>query len=165
MSPLRKALVTAVAGVLFMGALSAPGSGLETVRFYIALPVGTFERDRSIPLNVRLVNVSSQPARVNARLAVNDDSEPAAFHEVTVAIRTPSGRRAAFRLDIKVRAAAAKDVVTLAPGRSVSKTIDLNRYYAIDKPGVYEVRATYASSAPGGLPGPLKSNAVRFTLR
>jgi hypothetical protein len=164
MSSLRRLLATAVAGVLLVGALSAPGSGLDTVRFYIALPVGTFERDRSIPLRVTLVNVSSQPVRVNARLAVNDANEPAPFREVTVAIRTPSGHQAAFRVLIKIGAPRAADLITLQPKRSVATTVDLAHYYTIREPGVYEARATYASSAPLAVPGPVVSNTVRFTL-
>ena len=148
-----------------LGVLSAPGSGLETVRFLIALPVGTFERDRSIPLNVRLINVSSHPVRVNARLAVNDETEPAAFREVTVAIRTPSGRRAGFRVLIKIGKPGAADLVTLQPGRSVATTIDLAHYYTLHERGKYEARATYASAAPGTVAGPLTSNTVQFTLR
>jgi hypothetical protein len=175
MSALHRARAAAVAGALLMGALSAPGSGLETIRFLIAVPVGTFERDRSVPLRVTLVNVSTQPVRVNARLAVNDQGEPQAFREVTIAIRTPSGRPAAFRLDIKIRAAAEKDFVTLAPGRSISKTIDLHRYYALVEPGTYEARATYTGGHDWKPPvryrylapvsGPIESNTIRFTLR
>jgi len=164
MSALRRVVGATIVGALLAAALRAPGSGLETVRFFIALPVGTFEKDHAVPLRVSLTNTSPRSVRVNARLAINDRQEPKAFREVTVTIRTPSGRTAEFRQDIKIRAAAVRDVVALAPGRSIAKTIDLNRYYALDERGAYEAHATYASPA-GAVPGPLVSNTVRFTLR
>jgi hypothetical protein len=163
MSALRSVLAITVAGAVLAG-FAIPVLGLETVRFYIALPVGTSEKGHPVALRVSLTNTSPTSVRVNARLAVNDGQEPPAFRELTVTIRKPSGHTAQFRQDIKIRAAAAKDVVALAPGRSIAKTIDLNRYYTLDERGAYEARATYASTAPGSASGPIVSNTVRFTL-
>jgi hypothetical protein len=67
-------------------------------------------------------------------------------------------------VDIKIGAAPAAKLVLLPAGRTVSRTIDLARYYALDEHGVYEVRATYASAAPNTVAGPVASNTARFTL-
>ena len=135
------------------------------MQFTIALAAPSYAAGTPIPIDMALVNVSSRPERVNTRLAVNDEREPAAFREVTFDVRTPSGKRAAFRLDIKIGAPHADRLVVLEPRRSARRSIDLAKYYAIREPGSYEVRATYASAAPGTVAGPVASNTVRFTLR
>jgi hypothetical protein len=152
-----------IAGAL-IAALCAPAAGAGKLDFIIELSAPAYTAGHPVPLRLMLANASA-PVRVNTRLAINDAHEPAAFREVTVAIRKPSGRQAAFRVDIKIGAAPAAKLVVLATGRSVSKTLDLARYYTLDERGVYEVRATYASAAPNTVAGPIGSNTVRFTLQ
>ena len=159
---IKHTVTVALAGAL-IAATPAPAAGAGTVDFIIELSAPAHTAGHPVPLRLTLANVSL-PVRVNTRLAVNDAREPAAFREVTVAIRKPSGRQAAFRVDIKIGAAPAAKLVVLATGRSVSRTIDLARYYELDEHGVYHVRATYASAAPNTVAGPIASNTVRFTL-
>jgi len=159
---IKRGFAVALSGALLV-ANSAPVSGAAQLRFAIAIAAPTYATGHAIPLRLTLANASA-PVRVNTRLAVNDAHEPAAFREVTFAIRKPSGRQAAFRVDIKIGAAPAAKLVLLPAGGTVSKTIDLARYYTLDEHGAYEVRATYASAAPNTLPGPIGSNMVRFTL-
>ena len=159
---IKRGFAVALAGALLV-ANSAPVSGAGTLRFTITPPAATYAAGQPIPLRATLLNASA-PVRVNTRLAINDAREPAAFREVTVAIRKPSGRQAAFRVDIKIGAAPAAKLVLMPTGRSVSKTFDLARYYTLDEHGVYEVRATYASAAPNTVAGPIGSNTVKFTI-
>ena len=160
-----KTSVRLVVLIASLAIVCVPVEGADAVRFTVVLPGSSYAAAGPIPLRMTLANGSSQPARVSGRFAVNDEREPPAFHEVTVVLRAPSGRHAAFRRDIKIHAARAGDVVTLPPGGSASKTVDLARYYLLDERGAYEVRATYAATAPGALPGPIVSNTVRFTVR
>jgi hypothetical protein len=158
----RHAVAVGIAGAL-VAALTAPVSGAGKLDFIIELSAPAYTAGHPVPLRLMLTNVSL-PVRVNTRLALNDANEPPAFREVTVAIRKPSGRQAAFRVDIKIGAAPAAKLVVLPTGRSISKTFDLARYYTLDEHGAYEVRATYASAAPNTVAGPIGSNTVRFTL-
>jgi uncharacterized protein (DUF58 family) len=159
---LKRGFVVALAGALLV-ALCAPAAGAGKLDFIIELSAPAYTAGHPIPLRLTLANASA-PVRVNTRLAVNDANQPPAFREVTVAIRKPSGRQAAFVVDIKIGAAPAAKLVLLPAGRTVSRTIDLARYYALDEHGVYEVRATYASAAPNTVAGPVASNTARFTL-
>jgi uncharacterized protein (DUF58 family) len=165
MSAGRRAFAIAAGAALFVCILRAPATGARPLQFTIALSAGSYAVGRPIPLDMTLTNASPAPARVNGRLGVNDDREPAAFREVTFDIRTPSGKRASFRLDIKRGAAHAADVVSLKPHDSVKKTVDLAHYYAVHETGTYEARATYASAVPGAEHGPVTSNSIRFTVR
>jgi uncharacterized protein (DUF58 family) len=140
-------------------------TGAGALQLTIALGAGSYAAGGPMPLDVTLANASSAPVRVNGRLGVNDDREPAAFREVTFDIRTPSGKRASFRLDVKRGAARPSHIVSLKPHDSVRKTVDLAHYYALHETGTYEARATYASAAPGAERGPVTSNSVRFTVR
>ena len=165
MSAAGRALAIAAGAALLIGLLCATAMGAGKLQFTIALSAASYSAGRPVPLDMTLTNVSSAPLRVNGRLAVNDDREPAAFREVTFDIRTPSGKRASFRLDIKRGAARPSDLVSLKPHESVRKTADLAHYYVLRETGTYEVRATYASAAPGSENGPVASNVVRFTVR
>ena len=165
MSAAGRAFSIAAGAALLIGLLCATATGAGKLQFTIALSAASYSVGRPVPVAMTLTNVSSAPVRVNGRLAVNDDREPAAFREVTFDIRTPSGKHAAFRLDIKRGAARPSDVVSLKPHESVRKTVDLAHYYALRETGTYKVRATYASAAPGAEHGPVASNALRFTVR
>ena len=165
MNAAGRAFAIAAGAALLIGLLCATATGARPLQFTIALSAGSYSVGRPIPLDMTLANTSPSSVRVNGRLAVNDEREPAAFREVTFDIRTPSGKRASFRLDIKRGAAHASDVVLLKPHDSVRKTVDLARYYAVHETGTYEARATYASAAPGSESGPVMSNAIRFTVR
>jgi hypothetical protein len=164
MSATGRAFASAAAALL-TGLLCASATGAGQLQFTIALRAPSYSASRPIPLEMALANTSPASLRVNARLAVNDEREPATFREVTFAIRTPSGKRASFRLDIKIGAARPSQLVSLKPHDSVRKTVDLAQYYAVHETGTYEVRATYASVAPGAERGPVVSNALRFTVR
>jgi hypothetical protein len=150
---------------LLAGLLCATATGAGTVQFTIALSARSYAAGGPVPLDMTLTNASPATVRVNRRLAVNDEREPAAFREVTFDVRTPSGKRAPFRLDIKRGAARPSQLVSLKPHGSVRKTVDLARYYALHETGTYEVTATYASAAPGAEHGPVTSNGLRFTVR
>ena len=165
MSAAGRAFAIAAGAALLMCLVCATAMGAGRLQFTIGLSPGPYSVGRPVPLDMTLTNASSAPVRVNRRLAVNDEREPAAFREVTFDIRTPSGKRASFRLDIKRGAAHPSDVVSLKPRGSVRKTVDLARYYAVHETGTYEARATYASAAPGSESGPVTSNAIRFTVR
>jgi hypothetical protein len=164
MSAAGRAFASAAAALL-TGLLCASATGAGQLQFTIALRAPSYSAGRPIPLEMTLTNASPTPLRVNTRLAVNDEREPAAFREVTFAIRTPSGKQASFRLDIKIGAARPSHLVPLKPHDSARKTVDLARYYAVHETGTYEVRATYASAAPGAEHGPVVSNVLRFTVR
>ena len=165
MSAAGRAFAIAVLSALLAGMLCATATGAGHVQFTIALGAKDYALGRPVPIDMALVNESPSPVRVNGRLAVNDEREPADFHEVTFDIRTPSGKRASFRLDIKRGAALPSEIVSLKPHAGVRKTIDLARYFAIRETGTYAVHATYASAAPGAERGPVTSNALRFTVR
>jgi hypothetical protein len=164
MSAAGRAFAIAAGAALLIGLLCATATGAGTLQFTIALSAGSYAVGHPVPLAMTLTNGPAAPVRVNGRLAVNDDREPAAFREVTFDIRTPSGKRAPFRLDIKRGAARPSDLVSLKPHESVRKTVDLAHYYAVHETGTYEARATYASTAPGAEHGPVTSNVVRFTV-
>ena len=163
MSAAGRTFAIAAGAALLIGLLCAAATGARPLQFTIAVGAGPYAVGHPVPLAMTLTNASSAPVRVNGRLAVNDEREPAAFREVTFDIRTPSGKRAAFRLDIKRGAARPSDVVSLKR-QSVRKTIDLAHYYVIRETGTYEARATYASAAPGSESGPVTSNSLRFTV-
>lgn len=164
MSAAGRAFAIAAGAALLIGLLCATATGAGKLQFTIALSARSYAAGAPIPLDMTLANASPAPVRVNGRLAVNDEREPAAFREVTFDIRTPSGKRASFRLDIKIGAARPSDIVALKPHGSVRKTVDLAHNYALRETGTYEARATYASAAPGAENGPVVSNALRFTV-
>ena len=165
MSAVARAFAIAAGAALLIGLLCETATGAGKLQFTIALRTGSYSVGRPVPLDMTLTNASPSSVRVNGRLAVNDEREPAAFREVTFDIRTPSGKRASFRLDIKRGAAHPSDVVSLKPHDSIKKTVDVAHYYAVHETGTYEMRATYASAAPGAENGPVTSNALRFAVR
>ena len=165
MSAAVRAVAISALSALLAGLLCATATGAGHVLFTIALGAKDYQAGHPIPIGMALANDSPAPVRVNGRLAVNDEREPADFREVTFDVRTPSGKRASFRLDIKRGAALPSEVVSLKPHASVRKTIDLARYFTIRETGTYAVHATYASTAPGAVTGPVTSNALHFTVR
>ena len=118
-----------------------------------------------MPVTLRLSNVSKKPLVVNARLAVNDVAEPAAFREVTFTVARAGQPPLPFRLDIKIGAATARDARRLPPGAAVTKTVDLAKYFELSGAGSYTVQAEYANAMPGVPSGPVRSNSLHLTVQ
>lgn len=111
----------------------------------IILPEHSVPMGSQIPTTVRLLNRGSEAVRVNSRLAIGyPDSED---RELYCRIWDEAGyeytdyRR--FQLDYRRKPLRPDHFPRLLPGESRESTFDLQEWYRLTRPGVYEVQVVY----------------------
>lgn len=110
----------------------------------LSLPQRTFGLDDDVPLTVILHNQGSAPQLVNARLALNAPTAPAAFRELTLRVAHAGGELLALNVRINLGAPREGDFRLLEPGQQVEKHLQLRSYYAL-RAGSYTLQAIYQS--------------------
>lgn len=123
----------------------AVGGVSTMLDFTIELADDTFKVGDSIPVTLTLTNAGQQSAVVNIRMAPNAQHAPDETRDVTFTVRSPSGDELPLGVFINVRGPRDDNFAELAPGESVSTTIDLATLFSFSEPGKYTVQAVYTN--------------------
>ncbi|MEW5941887.1 MAG: hypothetical protein AB1750_19665, partial [Chloroflexota bacterium] len=128
-------LVTAFAGA--NGANAAPGGQLA-VR--IGADQATFAAGESALVNVTVSNTGRRPAKILKWHTPYDDVEASLF-----AITRDGAPVAYLGAFYKRSAPTSADYVTLRPGESFTRTVDLGQYYDLSVTGTYSIRYDFGN--------------------
>jgi peptidyl-Lys metalloendopeptidase len=153
-------IVTAVAGAT--GANAAPGGQLS-VR--INAEKTAFTAGENALVNITISNTGRRPAKILKWYTPFEDVEEALF---TI---TRDGQAVAYvGAHYKHIAPTSASYVTLNPGESFTRTVDLGKYYDLSKTGTYSIRFDvaawnlYSEKANLFRPETLSSNKLNLTL-
>jgi hypothetical protein len=124
------------------------------------------------PVEVELVllNQSEAPVTVNKRMAIFAGQMAEGNWEVKFDIKYPPGERLVRGAKIRREELNKDDFAVISAGENIHKTFNLSRYYWLELPGPYEVKAFYHNSKNGqefgskAWTGDLNSNSISFKV-
>jgi hypothetical protein len=125
----------------------------------------------AIPVEIELVNQGKGSLTVNARFGVGypDSLERDLYCEIQSPDNHPYTGYQSHMLDYRRKALDDHFFASLAPGKSVSSSFDLQEWYPILEAGVYQIRVIYDPEAysekPNALAGKVASNTITLTVQ
>ncbi len=185
MRDLRKALFAALCLCTVMSCTPAPRqdfpievstgtpgatSDRSALRLTLSLDRNVYEQKQPIQAVLLLTNLGRDGLLVNARMALNTQSDPGIVRDLYVVIKTPSGEEANMAVKIDMVFLADEYFEILKPGSSLQANCDLYDYYLMDAVGTYSVYGVYEnhfnpSDGRSAWKGILQSNTVQFEIR
>lgn len=139
------------------------------LEFTLSMDREVYIPGESIVGKLTLRNTGSEPVVVNSRLVVNSPFAPQPLRDVIVTLTDRSGAVAKFAAVVDVGMLEDQDYASLNPGETFERSLSIDLFYALERPGTYSVQALYQNDADPGdgrraWKGELTSNAVTFTL-
>jgi hypothetical protein len=129
----------------------AEGDGEDepmVLRLTVASDKGSYDADEPIRLTITLANEGDSPVTANGRFLVNYPTAPEPVRDLYFEVSGPEGYANQRVFRVNAGFPRTTDLVTLEPGESHQKVVELTRYHSLHLPGTYEVTAHYQSAAP-----------------
>lgn len=140
------------------------------LRLMILIPQSSVQANNSIEVTIKLINVDTQPIKINKRLLVNNYHAPSVFRELSFIITSSNGEVLPFTRKINVGFVKPADFKILNPGEHVETTFSLDQGFNLTTPGSYSLKAIYENQSGSEedrliWKGTLNSNNVIFTIK
>jgi hypothetical protein len=151
-----------VAGCARATPRARPAFSRGPIAFRLVLQEARHLQGQPVLVRFQLVSRAPRPILVNRRMFVNPPEAPPDQREVTIAVRGPDDRPLPSRPPQPVGLPRVEDFVELAPGQTLEseRVWDLAQMYPIDRPGTYQIQATYRNARGAELGLTVFSEAV-----
>lgn len=151
--------------------MGKPGSPIEQcLRIELDLTLSTATVGEAVQARVVLTNCGSAAIVVNGRLGMGyrDSDDRELYCEIYQEDQVEYLGYEAFRVDYRRKELDQSFFPTLEPDESIEASYDLNYWYRITEPGLYQVRVIYDPEPYPPIPeaavGPIFSEPVTITI-
>ena len=125
----------------------------QALEVQLTMPKESYSVGESIDVTLVLKNQSNAPLTINKRMGINPKKMAEGSWEVKFDVTFPPGERLMIDTRINRGEPHQEDFTVLPPGGETSMVYTLTKYYWMELPGAYEVKATYHNSIDGSMFG------------
>jgi hypothetical protein len=141
----------------------------EKLELEIEIDKQVYQPNSSIPIVIRLKNTGNVRLLINRRLSVNHVDAPRGLRDITFVVIGPDGEQIPFKASVNIGHLSNKDIIVLAPNRSIEVSDDIGTLYDIQQDGSYTIYAIYqnvieSDNNNSTWKGEITSNAIRFEI-